>query len=115
MDFKLELIAIPVTDVDRAKPSRAPAYADHDHRTATTSLRQLTPRLGVLDLHWRGVTPRAGSVKGMQMVVDDIEAARASCSTAASRRARSSASRGAFVYFATRWQRVGGAAIPSRD
>jgi predicted enzyme related to lactoylglutathione lyase len=82
MDFKLELIAIPVTDVDRAKAfyESAGFNADHDHHV-NENLRfvQLTPRgsacsicLGV------GITPaEPGSVKGMQMVVSDIEAARA--------------------------------------
>ena len=57
MDFKLELIAIPVSDVDRAKDFyvRAGFNADHDHRVSE-NLRfvQLTPRrVGVLDLHRR--------------------------------------------------------------
>jgi catechol 2,3-dioxygenase-like lactoylglutathione lyase family enzyme len=81
MDYKLELVAIPVSDVDRAKEfyvERAGFNADHDH-TVSDDLRfiQLTPpgsacsiAIGV------GVTDAApGSVKGMQMVVTDIEAA----------------------------------------
>jgi catechol 2,3-dioxygenase-like lactoylglutathione lyase family enzyme len=81
MDYKLELVAIPVSDVERAKEfyvERAGFNADHDH-TVSDDLRfiQLTPpgsacsiAIGV------GVTDAApGSVKGMQMVVTDIEAA----------------------------------------
>ena len=81
MDYKLELVAIPVSDVDRAKEFYVEGVgfnADHDH-TVSDELRfvQLTPpgsacsiAIGV------GVTDAApGSVKGMQMVVTDIEAA----------------------------------------
>ena len=81
MDFKLELIAIPVTDVDRAKDFyvRAGFNADHDHRV-NENLRfvQLTPRGSACSICiGEGVTPaEPGSVKGMQMVVADIEAAR---------------------------------------
>ncbi len=81
MDFKLELVAIPVSDVDRAKDFyvRAGFNADHDHRV-TDDLRfvQLTPAGSACSICiGDGVTPaEPGSVKGMQMVVDDIEAAR---------------------------------------
>jgi predicted enzyme related to lactoylglutathione lyase len=83
MDFKLELVAVPVTDVDRAKrfyTEQAGFNADHDHKISD-ELRfvQLTPpgsacsiALGV------GVTDaEPGSVTGLQLVVGDIEAARA--------------------------------------
>src|SRR3954447_24872336 len=83
MDFKLELISVPVSDVDRAKAfyvEQAGFNADHDHQVSD-DLRfvQLTPPgsacsiaigVGLTD-----ATP--GSVKGLQLVVDDIEAARA--------------------------------------
>jgi catechol 2,3-dioxygenase-like lactoylglutathione lyase family enzyme len=81
MDFKLELVAIPVTDVDRAKDFyvRAGFNADHDHRV-NENLRfvQLTPQGSACSICiGEGVTPaEPGSVKGMQMVVGDIEAAR---------------------------------------
>lgn len=81
MDWKIELIGIPVSDVDRAKAfyvDQAGFVADHDHQV-NENLRfvQLTPPGsacsitigdGVVD------TP-PGSVQGMQMVVADIEAA----------------------------------------
>lgn len=83
MDYKLELVPIPVSDVDRAKAFYADGLGftvDHDH-TVNENLRfvQLTPPgsacsicLGV------GLTDAApGSVRGMQMVVDDAAAARA--------------------------------------
>jgi predicted enzyme related to lactoylglutathione lyase len=81
MDFKLELVAIPVTDVDRAKDFyvRAGFNADHDHRVSD-ELRfvQLTPEGSACSICiGEGITPaEPGSVRGMQMVVEDIEAAR---------------------------------------
>jgi catechol 2,3-dioxygenase-like lactoylglutathione lyase family enzyme len=83
MDLKLELVAVPVTDVDRAKAfytERAGFHADHDHRISD-ELRfvQLTPpgsacsiALGV------GITDAPpGSVRGLQLVTPDVRAARA--------------------------------------
>lgn len=81
MDWKLELVAIPVSDVDRAKAfyEQAGFVADHDHRVSDT-LRfvQLTPPgSGCSIAIGEGVTEaEVGSVKGMQLVVSDIEAAR---------------------------------------
>ena len=82
MDFKLELVAIPVTDVDRAKAfyERAGFHADHDQRVSD-DLRfvQLTPPGSACSICLgEGITPaEPGSVRGMQLVVSDIEAARA--------------------------------------
>ena len=82
MDFKLELVTIPVTDVDRAKDFYVNAgfNADHDHRV-NESLRfvQLTPEGSACSIALgEGLTEaEPGSVKGLQMVVSDIEAARA--------------------------------------
>jgi predicted enzyme related to lactoylglutathione lyase len=83
MDWKLELVAIPVSDVDRAKAfyvEQAGFNADHDHRVSD-DLRfvQLTPPGSACSIAiGEGVTDAApGSVKGMQMVVEDIEAAHA--------------------------------------
>ena len=81
MDFKLELVTIPVTDVDRAKDFyvKAGFNADHDHRV-NESLRfvQLTPEGSACSIALgEGLTEaEPGSVKGLQMVVSDIEAAR---------------------------------------
>jgi catechol 2,3-dioxygenase-like lactoylglutathione lyase family enzyme len=82
MDFKLELVAVPVSDVDRAKAfyEQAGFHADHDH-TVSDELRfvQLTPPGSACSIALgRGLvdTP-PGSVKGLQLVVADIEAARA--------------------------------------
>jgi predicted enzyme related to lactoylglutathione lyase len=83
MDWKIELVAIPVTDVDRAKSfyvEQAGFNADHDH-TVSDEIRfvQLTPPGSACSITiGKGVTDAPpGSVQGMQMVVDDIEAAHA--------------------------------------
>ena len=83
MDMKLELVAVPVTDVDRAKAfytEQAGFNADHDHRVSD-DLRfvQLTPPGSACSITiGQGITDAApGSVRGLQLVVDDIEATRA--------------------------------------
>ena len=82
MDFKLELVAVPVSDVDRAKAfyvEQVGFNADHDHRVSE-GLRfvQLTPPgSGCSIAIGEGVTDAPpGSVKGLQLVVEDIDAAR---------------------------------------
>ena len=83
MDWKLELVAVPVSDVDRAKTfysEQVGFHLDHDH-TVNENLRfvQLTPPgsgcsiaigEGIVD------TP-PGSLAGLQLVVEDARAARA--------------------------------------
>jgi catechol 2,3-dioxygenase-like lactoylglutathione lyase family enzyme len=83
MDWKLELVAIPVSDVDRAKNfyvDRVGFVLDHDH-TVSDEIRfvQLTPPGSACSIALgKGVTDAApGSVRGMQMVVADVDAARA--------------------------------------
>ena len=83
MDWKLELVIIPVSDVDRAKAfytGKAGFNADHDH-TVSEEIRfvQLTPPGSACSIAiGKGlVEGEPGSVKGLQMVVADIEAARA--------------------------------------
>ena len=83
MDFKLELVTLPVTDVDRAKAfyvDKAGFNADHDFQV-DENLRfvQLTPPGSACSIAiGTGLTEaEPGSVKGMQVVVTDIEAARA--------------------------------------
>jgi catechol 2,3-dioxygenase-like lactoylglutathione lyase family enzyme len=82
MDWKIELVAIPVTDVDRAKAfyvDQVGFHADHDHRV-TDQLRfvQLTPPGSACSIVLgEGVTEMSpGSQKGVQVVVDDAAAAR---------------------------------------
>ena len=82
MDFKLELVAIPVADVDRAKAfyEQAGFPADQDH-TVSEEIRfvQVTPPGSACSIAFGTgiVHTRPGSVQGLQLVVDDIEAARA--------------------------------------
>jgi catechol 2,3-dioxygenase-like lactoylglutathione lyase family enzyme len=81
MDYKLELVAVPVSDVDRAKAfytEQAGFNADHDH-TVDENLRfvQLTPPGSACSIALgTGITEvEPGSVQGLQLVVSDIEAA----------------------------------------
>lgn len=83
MDFKLELIGVPVTDVDRAKAfyvDQAGFTADHDH-TVSDEIRfvQCTPPGSACSIAFgKGISPmEPGTLQGLQMVVADIEAARA--------------------------------------
>jgi predicted enzyme related to lactoylglutathione lyase len=83
MDFKLELVAVPVSDVDRAKAfyvDQAGFNADHDH-TVSDDMRfvQLTPPGSACSIAiGKGVIEaEPGSVKGLQLVVKDIEQAHA--------------------------------------
>ncbi len=81
MDFKLELVAVPVTDVDRAKAFYVAAgfHADHDQRVdETLRFVQMTPPGSACSICFgEGITPaEPGSVRGLQLVVSDIEAAR---------------------------------------
>jgi catechol 2,3-dioxygenase-like lactoylglutathione lyase family enzyme len=83
MDMKLELVAVPVSDVDRAKAfyvDQVGFNADHDHQV-TDELRfvQLTPPGSACSITiGKGVvdTP-PGSAQGLQLVVSDVEAIRA--------------------------------------
>jgi len=82
MDMKLELVPVPVTDVDRAKSfyvDKMGFNLDHDHQV-NERLRfvQLTPPGSACSIVMGvGVTEMApGSQKGLQVVVDDIEAVR---------------------------------------
>ena len=82
-DFKLELISVPVSDVDRAKAfyvDKAGFNPDHDH-AVSDEIRfvQLTPPGSACSIAiGKGLTELApGSLEGLQLVVDDVEAARA--------------------------------------
>ena|SRR5919204_3488784 len=82
MDWKLELIMVPVSDVDRAKAfytERVGFNADYDHRVSE-DLRfvQLTPRGSACSIAiGTGLTDATpGSAAGLQMVVSDIDTAR---------------------------------------
>ena len=86
MDYKLELIAVPVSDVDRAKAfyvDQAGFNPDHDHKVSD-ELRfvQLTPPGSACSITiGTGVTDaEPGSVQGLQLVVEDADAAHADLS-----------------------------------
>jgi len=82
MDWKLELVAIPVTDVDEAKAyytEKVGFVADHDH-VVNDELRfvQLTPPGSACSIAiGKGIVDsEPGSVRGVQLVVSDLDAAR---------------------------------------
>ena len=83
MDYKLELVLIPVSDVDRAKEfysEKAGFNLDVDHRAGDNfRVVQLTPPGSACSISMGiGITDAApGSVRGTHLVVYDIEAARA--------------------------------------
>jgi len=82
MDWKIELVTVPVTDVDRAKDfyvQRAGFHLDHDH-TVTEDLRfvQLTPPGSACSIAiGTGLTELPPGSAQVQIVVDDAHAARA--------------------------------------
>jgi len=83
MDWKLELVAIPVSDVDRAKAfytDQVGFNADHDY-TVSEEIRfvQLTPPGSACSIAiGRGIVDsELGSAAGLQVVVESAEAARA--------------------------------------
>ena len=81
MDSKLELVTVPVTDVDRAKAfyvEQAGFTADVD-RVVTDALRfvQLTPPGSACSIAiGTGLTESAPGSAALQLVVDDVHAAR---------------------------------------
>ena len=82
MDWKLELVAVPVSDLDRAKTfytEKAGFNADHGHRVSDeVRFVQLTPPGSACSIAiGSGISQsEPGSVQGMQLVVSDINAAR---------------------------------------
>jgi predicted enzyme related to lactoylglutathione lyase len=83
VDWRLELVQLPVTDVDRAKAfytEKVGFHADHDERVGDAiRFVQLTPSGSAcsiaLGIGLSDMPP--GSVRGLQLVVPDIHAARA--------------------------------------
>lgn len=82
LTYRLEVVVLPVSDVDRAKAfyvDQVGFHLDVDHRNGDFRVVQLTPNgsacsvtigTGLADMP-------PGSVKGLQLVVADVEAARA--------------------------------------
>ena len=83
MDWKLELVAVRVTDVDRAKAFHKDKFdfdADDDHMVseALRFVRLTPPGSGCSIAIGKGLTKaERGAVEGLQLVVSDIVAARA--------------------------------------
>ena len=83
MDWKLELVSVPVSDVDRAIAfyrDGAGFVLDHDQRVGRPpALRAAHPAGSACSIAiGEGITEATpGSVQGLQLVVDDIEAAHA--------------------------------------
>jgi catechol 2,3-dioxygenase-like lactoylglutathione lyase family enzyme len=83
VDFRLELVNVPVSDVDRAKAfyvDKVGFHLDYDHQV-NDEIRfvQLTPPGSACSISIGSglTTAEPGSVQGLQVVVDDIQAARA--------------------------------------
>jgi predicted enzyme related to lactoylglutathione lyase len=83
VDWRLELVQVPVSDVDRAKrfyTEQVGFNADHDHQVSDEiRFVQLTPAGSACSIAiGTGLGEmEPGSVQGLQLVVDDIDAARA--------------------------------------
>ena len=85
MDWKLELIVVPVTDVDRAKAfymDQAGFGLDVDHRAGEDfRVVQLTPPGSACSIALMRNPERAGAVQGLHLIVPDAEEARAELAT----------------------------------
>jgi len=81
VDWKLELVVVPVSDVDRAKTfylDNAGFNLDVDHRAgADFRVVQLTPPGSACSITIMRNADAAGSVQGLHLVVSDIDAAHA--------------------------------------
>jgi predicted enzyme related to lactoylglutathione lyase len=87
VDWRLELIYVPVSDVDRAIEfyvEKAGFKLDHDHRVSDEMrFVQITPPGSACSISMGtglGADMAPGSLQGLQLVVDDIEAAHAELS-----------------------------------
>jgi catechol 2,3-dioxygenase-like lactoylglutathione lyase family enzyme len=86
MDYKLEVVVVPVSDVDRAKQfycDRVGFHLDVDHAQGDYRVVQMTPPGSACSITiGTGLVDSApGSLKGPQLVVADIEAAQADLSS----------------------------------
>jgi catechol 2,3-dioxygenase-like lactoylglutathione lyase family enzyme len=81
VDWKLEVVVVPVSDVDRAKAfytEKAGFHMDVDHSAGEDfRIVQLTPPGSACSITLMRNVEAAGSLQGLQLVVSDIEAARA--------------------------------------
>ncbi len=81
MNWKLELIVVPVADVDRAKAFylEQAGFDLHVDHSAGEDFRvvQLTPPGSACSIAVMKVPERAGAVQGLHLIVEDVDAARA--------------------------------------
>src|ERR1700743_38649 len=82
LDWRLELVQVPVADIDRAKAFYVQAgfVAEHDHQVSDElRFAQLTPPGSACSISLTSGAHQMepGSLEGLQLVVSDIEAARA--------------------------------------
>jgi catechol 2,3-dioxygenase-like lactoylglutathione lyase family enzyme len=80
MDFKLELIVLPVADVDKVKTfyiDNAGFVLDVDHQAGDFRVVQLTPPGSACSITLMPNAAAAGTIQGLHLIVTDIEAARA--------------------------------------
>jgi predicted enzyme related to lactoylglutathione lyase len=80
VDWKLEVVIVPVSDVDRAKAfyvEKAGFNLDVDHRAGDFRVVQVTPPGSACSITLMRNPESAGSVHGLHLVVSDIDAARA--------------------------------------
>jgi len=80
MDFKLELVIVPVSDVDRGKAfytDKAGFNMDVDFKAGDFRIVQLTPPGSACSVTLMRNDKAAGSLQGLHLVVTDIDAARA--------------------------------------
>jgi predicted enzyme related to lactoylglutathione lyase len=80
MDWKLEVVVVPVSDVERAKQfynEQLGFSVDVDHEAGPVRIVQLTPPGSACSITIGVAASEPGSLKGLQLVVEDIAAARA--------------------------------------
>ena len=80
MDFKLELIVLPVADVDKVKAfyiDNAGFQLDVDHQAENFRVVQLTPPGSACSITLMPNAKASGSIQGLHLVVNDIDSARA--------------------------------------
>jgi catechol 2,3-dioxygenase-like lactoylglutathione lyase family enzyme len=79
MDWKLELVVVPVADQDRAKAfytEKAGFRLDVDHRAGDFRVVQVTPPGSECSIALMMNPEAAGSIQGLHLVVNDVNAAR---------------------------------------
>ena len=80
MEWTLEVVCVPVSDVDRAREFYAGKMGfalDHDTAIGSVRIVQLTPRGSGCSIVLGATDMAPGSLRGLQLVVRDIRAARA--------------------------------------